>query len=139
MSEGKIRGRINNKGMGGFLNPPNHPEHDFSIAYRGGYSSLSSAAACDWLDDTTRAAAQAILDSWNKLPLDAAEVILWVRKVLGYFEGCYGNPDLSEPEKWHASNLLMSREAVERNVDTADNHAGVRFIQTYYPEYDPTD
>ena len=68
-----IKGRIIRKGMGGFLNPPTHPEHDWCVETdlrrrpeKRGSMRLSSAADCEWLDPTTRAAAKQLLSSGSR-------------------------------------------------------------------------
>jgi len=136
------KGRIVNTGAGGFLNPPGHPEHKYSIETdlrqrpeNRGSMSLSGAVDCEWLDAATRAAAKAKLDSWVPLPLDAPEVQDWIRQVIGYFWGCYRNTTLHEPECWFVDKLyiLKSGDAARPN----EEHAGVHLIRKYYPEYSP--
>lgn len=138
----KEQGRIVNEGMGGFLNPPTHPEHTQHVetdlqrspANRGGLS-LTAAVACDWLDDATRAKAQAALDEWQRPPIERADVQAWIGQVLGYYRGCYKG-DGDSANAWHAGNLRISQTADPMlNVDA---HAGVRLIREYYPEYQPT-
>ena len=141
----KEKGKIVNKGMGGFLCPPGHPEHSYSVQtdlrrreWNRGSMSLSFAAKCEWLDPFTKADARSALRKWsdNRPAIDSAEVKDWIQQVLGYFRGCYkGNPDLGE-KAWDAGNLRM-----DQKVDPMLNvelHAGVRLIRQYYPEYVPT-
>jgi hypothetical protein len=143
-SSTKERGRIVQSGMGGFLNPPGHPEHTQSVETdlhrrpenRGGMS-LSAAVACDWLDDATRAAARTILKTWeaNKPALNNPEVQEWVRQVLGYFRGCYRNPEAGA-EEWNAGKLTIDQK---RNpLDKPEDHTGVNLIREFYPEFVPT-
>jgi hypothetical protein len=98
---------------------------------------LESAVDCEWLDDNTRAAAKAMLDEWaaNKPALSDPAVQEWVLQVLGYFRGCYRNPDMSGVEQWNVSNLKIDSRDPMANVD---DHAGVRTIRHYYPEFTPT-
>lgn len=66
----KEPGQIRTTGMGGFLNPPNHPEHSYSVEFdlwrrpenRGGMS-LTCASTCEWLDDETKREAKELLDN----------------------------------------------------------------------------
>lgn len=140
----KEKGRIVNKGMGGFLNPPNHPEHDFSVETdlrcrkenRGGMS-LSAAVDCDWLDSATRQAARVVLAGWERQPIDSPKVAAWIRQVLGYFKGCYRNAAAGD-RQWDADKLIINQEANPLNWNWVDDHAGVHLIRKYYPEYVPT-
>ncbi len=134
----KEQGIVVNQGMGGFLNPPGHPEHHWSVQTdlsrrpwnRGGMS-LSSAVDSEWLDEGTKAAAQRKLDSWQPLPPEDESVLDWIAQVLGYFANCYRG-DGEEPECWHVSNLKIQPGACDLN-----EHAGVHLIQRYYPQYKP--
>lgn len=132
--------RINHtRGCGGFLNPPTHPEHTKSVDTfaRGrvdGCMSLISATHAEYLAPEVRAEAAAILATWERPALESPEVQAWIGQVLGYFRGCYRNPDRSGPDQWHASHLLISdRDPLEN----ADDHAGVRLIRSYYAAYVP--
>lgn len=100
--------------------------------------SLSTAVDSEWLDDATRAKAKQRLTEWqeSRPSLESAEVQDWIHQVLGYFKGCYRNKDLQEPECWHAGKLTISK--ANDPVDHADDHAGVRLIRQYYPEFTPT-
>lgn len=147
MTATKERGAIRQTGMGGFLNPPGHPEHTHHIETdlrrrpwnRGGMS-LSTAVKCEYLDDATRAAARKLLDTWlaNKQPLDSPEVQGWVRQVLGSFKGCFKGQETAPGagDEWDVGKLRINSE-----VDpllNADLHAGVHLIRKYYPEFIPT-
>ncbi len=137
------RGRVINRGMGGFLNPPAHPEHSFSVEVdlrrrpenRGGMS-LSCAAECAHLDLATRRAARTVLAGWSKPALNSPEVKAWISQVLGYFAHCFQNPSAGD-QCWDAGKLLISKD---RNPldGNGDYHAGVHLIRRYYPEYQPT-
>jgi len=139
----KEKGRIVRRGMGGFLCPPGHPTHNFSVETdlrrrpenRGGMS-LDAAVACEWLDDATRAAARWKLESWQKPDLFSPDVQEWILQVLGYFRHCYNFSEPDVAENWHAANL-----ATDYDVDPlacAHQHAGVHLIRKYYPEFTPT-
>jgi hypothetical protein len=138
----KSTGRIIGKGMGGFLNPPTHPEHSLSVEadlHRRpddrSWLSLSSAAESVWLDDATREAAATALRTWQRPSVDAPEVRDWIRQVLGYFKNCYRNPDAPEGKQWDASGVIVDKHRAPL-INTAD-HCGVHFIRKYYPEYTP--
>ncbi len=138
----KERGRIVNTGMGGFLNPPGHPEHTLHVQTdlrrrvenRGGMC-LSSAATCDWLDDATRAAAKKHLVAWDasKLALSDPEVQVWVSQVLVHFRSCYRNPEAAEGKQWNADAVLIDRS--RDPLAHADEHCAVHHIRRYYPDF----
>jgi len=135
------KGKIVREGMGGFLNPPTHPEHDWSVQTdlrrrpeNRGSMCLSSAVDCEWLDPATRAAARRRLDTWQRPALESVHD--WVLQVLGYFRNCYCQGTGSMPEDWHVANLIIDCKI---NPLTCINyHAGVHYVRTYYPEYVPT-
>ena len=139
-TETKERGRIVSSGMGGFLNPPTHPEHTHSVETDlrrrpedRGRMSLSYAATCEYLADETRAAAKRRLDEWVAPPVDSPEIQAWIRRVLGYFAGCYKGPD--GEGCWDAGKLRIDSKADPMlNIDL---HAGVRLIREYYPDFTP--
>lgn len=128
------RGTVVIGGMGGFLCPPEHPEHSYSVRTKHGSYSLSCATTCEWLDEDTRKNAHNLLSKWsdNRPPIDSPGVRDWIHNVLGYFRGCYKG-DGAEPECWHVSNLKFGGNS------PIENHAGVHLIREYYPEYVPTD
>jgi hypothetical protein len=146
MNETKEKGQIVREGMGGFLNPPGHPEHSYSVetdlhrpANDRSAMSLSAAVDCEWLDDATRQAARDILARWrenDRLCLGLPEVKDWIQQVLGYFKGCYSNPEIDGPEAWHADKLQINAKANPMAFSYC--HAGVHLIRKYYPEYEPT-
>jgi hypothetical protein len=139
-TQAKERGRVVLSGMGGFLNPPTHPEHTHSVE-TGRRSnpdccmSLTSAVESEWLDDGTRLAAKTLLDSWKRPAIESPEVQDWILQVLGYFRNCYKG-DGPEPECWHAGKLRIINPNTE--ALPSEIHAGVHLIRQYYPEYQPT-
>jgi hypothetical protein len=138
------KGKLVNKGMGGFLCPPGHPMHDWSIETdlrrrpenRGGMC-LESAATCEWLARAARGAAKRVLADWDKskLPVNSAEVQDWIYQVLGYFRGCYKRDHITAPECWNVANLFICQELDP--MIQGNDHAGVNLIRRYYPEYVP--
>jgi hypothetical protein len=141
----KEHGRIihDGKGMGGFLCPPTHPCHHYYVETelhkrpcdRGG-SSLDYAVKQEWLDDETRQAAQALLDNWIHPDIDGEMIQEWILQVLGYFRGCYRNPEETGADAWHSGKLLTDSKADP--MQNIDNHAGVNLIRQYYPDFTPT-
>lgn len=124
-------GKVKSGGMGGFLNPPTHPEHSQGVysVYGDTFAmSLSGAADAEWLNDETRSRARRILKAWKRPPIESDEVQDWICNVMGYFKGCY------KGEKgWNASDLRIDQQADA--VLNQDIHAGVNLIRKYYPEF----
>lgn len=142
------KGRIVPTGMGGFLNPPGHPEHVCHVETdlrrrpenRGGMS-LSSAVESQWLDSTTRRAARLLIHRWDRLKPGIRnpahpEMQEWVYQVLGYFRNCYQGSG-NEPECWRADKLAIHSGINDAEGDWS-KHAGVHLIRQYYPDYEPT-
>lgn len=136
------KARITQGGIGGFLNPPGHPEHTMSVETdlqrkpeNRGSMSLSYAADCEYIDDATKRAATAILHKWSlhRARLTSEEVQDWIKQVLGYFRGCYKGDG---PKPWNADQLRITKDADP--LLNADIHAGVHLIRKFYPEYVPT-
>lgn len=140
MSDNKERGIIVNKGLGGFLNPPTHPEHDYSVEYdlkrrpedRGSMSLSYAVEKADYLTDETRTAAKRKLDSWVRPALESEEIQDWIAQVLGYFKNCYCDHGSQSEDRWNVGKLHGPKE----NNDI-DDHAGVNLIWKYYPEFVP--
>jgi hypothetical protein len=138
------KGRIVNPGMGGFLNPPTHPEHDWHVETdlrrrpenRGGMS-LTGAVESTWLDSSTRSEAKKLLKSWKPPPINSPEIVDWRQQVLGYFRSMYRNPNAPKNEQWNASVMIADRD--RDPIANADEHAGVHFIRKFYPDYVPTE
>ena len=139
------KGRIVRGGQGGFLNPPDHPDHAVHVEtelrrHRENRAtmSLTYAANDDALDDYARNAAQGRLDKWDaeKHPLTHPDVKDWIAQVLGYFRGCYKGFPVRSDSPWNADNLIIDQE--RDPVEHADTHAGVHFIRGFYPDFEPS-
>lgn len=131
---------ITRSGMGGFLNPPTHPEHTFSVIERNsrgaesGCMSLTAAVEASYLPDSIRQRAVGILKEWQAPAIESPEIQEWVLQVLGYFRGCYRNP-AAGAEEWHAGKLIISQS--RDPLEAPGDHAGVHLIRQYYPEFTP--
>lgn len=139
-----VSARVTYRGMGGFLNPPTHPEHHLHVETdlrrrkdnRGGMS-LSAAAECDYIDPRVRAEAKRRLAKWEAPPSDDPAIVDWRHQVLGYFRGMYRKPATPHPYEWHVANLASDPE--RDPIEHADAHAGVHHIRRFYPDYVPTE
>lgn len=134
---------VTRKGIGGFLNPPTHPEHNYSVETNTefhsncrGCLSLTTALEASWIEDEVRAEVKRLLDSWQRPALESPEIQDWIHQVLGYFRGCYRNPALPESQQWNASYLIINQGA--NPLAFVMDHAGVRWIRKFYPEFVPT-
>ena len=159
-----IPGRIGRTGMGGFLNPPGHPEHEWHVAEtRGGRwagsSSLSSAAVGNDYQPAVRAEAKALLKNWKKPSPSSPEFKRWVHEVLDYYRGMYRDPRPGDPHnrkhdperdplacnlhdecRDNASFPNMGRNCTySSRFKSAGQHAGVHHIRRWYPLYMPTE
>ena len=142
----KVYGSIVNTGMGGFLNPPTHPEHFYSVETdlnrspeNRGSMSLSYALECDYLDDTTKERVRATLAQYVPQPIDSPEMQDWVHSVLGYFRNCYRNSNFPEPACWYAGNVIITDSPEEKyGLHPIDDHAGAHLIRKFYPDFIPT-
>lgn len=126
------KGKVVNNGMGGFLNPPTHPEHDWSVEsvkYDDFSMSLSCAVDCEYLDPETKAKARRLLKSWKRLPLKDEKIQDWVYNIMGYFKTCYQGKDGS----WNAGELQI--DSKRDPIKSQNTHAGVHFIRKFYPRF----
>lgn len=126
-------------GAGGFLNPPGHPEHSWSVvAYRRRemtcLMSLSAAVAADYVSESVRAEAVRLLADWRTASEGKAPDPAWVRSVLAYFRGCYRNLKAGE-KQWHASHLIL--DSKRDPMAQPEEHAGVNLIRGFYPGFMP--
>ena len=136
-------GKIVEHGAYGFLTPPDHPEHKFTVETdlhlhpnNRASMSLSYAATSEHIDPATRKAAKEKLSEWekNKHPLEHSETQDWIRQSHGYFKDMFRNPAAGE-KQWHASEMLHNpgRDPVKEHEESA----AVHHIREYYPEYKP--
>jgi hypothetical protein len=131
-------GKLVHQGAGGFLNPPGHPEHEWSVqSVYGDTSSMSLSSAAEHSGDPkAKAAARAKLAGWKPLPLGDPQVQDWIHQVLGYYKGMYVGMDKGMQQSWAVSDLRNMPDADP--VLNQDIHAGVHRIRAYYPGFKPT-
>ena len=134
------KGRIASDGMGGFLNPPGHPEHTFSVETDlrrrkedRGRMSLSCAADCKWLNRETRHSARRLLNQWKKEKPAVSDPAIqdWICRVLGYFRNCYVAPFKGT----NADQLII--DSKRNPLANCHAHAGVCYVRRFYPEFHP--
>lgn len=130
-----------NEGMGGFLNPPTHPEHSYSIVeYRGGHEcgsySLSAAASEDWLPGSVKGTAKGILKRWQAGTPDSA----WVQSVYNYFRHCYSvdgiETNVNHEGKTITFGKFWDNADLEKDMPPT-HHLGYMFVKKYYPDHEP--
>jgi hypothetical protein len=68
---------------------------------------------------------------WIPLPYDSERVQIWVKHVYQYFARCWRNPDLPEPECWHADKLMIAR------FGNPFENAAYHWVHKFYPEHQP--
>jgi aryl-phospho-beta-D-glucosidase BglC (GH1 family) len=122
-----------NDGMGGFLNPPNHPEHTYSIQeFRGGHEcgsySLGSAAESDWMPGAVRGTAKGVLKRWKIGEPDES----WLASVYNYFRHCYRREDGTEVTY---GNFWGNAE--QEQSENPLNHRAYQFVKQFYPDHQP--
>lgn len=86
--------RLINTGMGGYLNPPNHPEHNWSVQTdlhkkreNRGSMRLSYTLTEEWLSIEQKQMIKDKLAEWDKLPLTHKLVKEWISKCKKHFAG----------------------------------------------------
>ena len=126
----KVKGRIEKNGMGGFLNPPTHPEHSYRVQGKGFCMSITVAVQDSMLEECVRARARMLLENWVKPPLKHPEIQDWIYQVLGYFRNCYSKDGAGR-------NLCKDMVVSEQPLDE-NRHLGVMHIRNWYPSYVPT-
>lgn len=139
------------KGMGGFLCPPTHPMHTYSVSVRYANGREAGSSSIDyfiredhpWIGNyaAVKRNIESLLARWEdtKPALDSADVQGWILQVLGYFKGCYRNPSVEPKEQWNVSSLIMGdKQAEAAGLDPVNDHAGVHLIRQYYPSFVPT-
>lgn len=128
-------GKIVNEGMGGFLDPPGYPTHNWSVksVYGDTFSmSLESASESEWLNEEVRNEAKRLLRTW-KPARNSSRTIDWMHQVMGYFRGMYRDPSAKIGEEWHVSHLL-NLPSIDP-VKNQNRHAGVHLIRQFYPDF----
>lgn len=144
--------RINHReGMGDLLDAPGYPTHTAHVQFAhldsigrihcwrdGGSVSLEAAIEDESVSDYVRAAAGKMIADWhaNRPALGSGEVQAWIAHCLGYFRGCYRNPDAPDGGEWHAGKMVIDQS--RDPLATPDDHAAVNLIRKFYPEYNLT-
>jgi hypothetical protein len=130
-----------NDGMGGFLNPPSHPEHTYSIQeFRGGHEvgsySLSAAIEYEWMPGAVRGTAKGVLKRWQAGEIDPA----WMHSVYNYFRHSYSkdgiNTNVNDRENMVTYGKFWDNAEQEQYTDPS-HHLGYMYIKKFYPEHKP--
>jgi hypothetical protein len=130
-----------NEGMGGFLNPPNHPEHTYSIQeFRGGHEvgsySLTSAARDEYLPALVRGTAKGALKRWQAGEID----IEWMASVYNYFRHCYSRDGINRNVNDKNATVTYGKfwdNAEQEQYENPAHHLGYLYVKQYYPEHQP--
>lgn len=118
---------------GGFLDPPGHPHHRYSVnVYDGGrvkqepdaMMSVQGAADDESLPEKARARARRLLEDATLI-----ESELWVRNVYGYFRSMFVPED--------GDRDVRSLITDSTNSLPAERHAAVAMIRTHFPDHEP--
>lgn len=122
--------RIANEGMGGFLDPPEYPSHNFSLVWPNGSCSLDHALkhGKGVFPDTVLAEAENLVKLWKNGAYGKVPNETWVLRILGYFKDCYRDP--ADPGGFVVRKI--------EPMENLDEHCGIRFIRKFYPDFVPT-
>lgn len=115
---------ILNEGMGGFLNPPGHAEHDFCVRWEKDYLCLSHAVTCEYLPANLRQQARELLEKHTGTLTEE-----WVQQVYKYFARCY-SPDGVDR---NVSNCIVTKKGSTELP--AEYSLAYLHIKQYFPEY----
>jgi hypothetical protein len=130
----RLRWRIDKdgQGMGGFLAPPGHPDHEYVVIGK-----RPRAREADMMTGVG-----SVLDNPDQYPehvvrmaqrvMDAAELRcseLWIRSVYGYFHTMY----VPESGDRRAAYLLTD----PKNTLPPERHAAVATIRQWFPDHEP--
>lgn len=118
-----------NNGSGGFLCPPGHPNHRYSVIEGPARNprtimAVDSAATEEWVPAGVRERAARLLTDARLV-----ESPLWVGMVYGYFHSMY----LPESGSANVADLITDR----KNELPAERHAAVAYIRRYFPQHSP--
>jgi hypothetical protein len=123
----------NDHGTGGFLAPPGHPSHFYSVeGYYGGrikpVSGPDLIAGLDYLLANEYGDVPADVKAQAQRIMDAAVLTcseMWVRSVYGHFRNSY-SPDGTDR---NVSDAVRS--------GPADHHLGYLMVRSYFPDHSP--
>lgn len=127
-------------GMGGFLNPPGHPEHDYSIhGFRGGHE-VESTCLTRCLDDyyrgAVRGSAKGLLKRWEK-NRPAIPPREWMIEVYKYFKHCYSKDGINRDVDSCVTYGKFWDNAEQEQHENPYHHLGYMFVKSFYPVHEP--
>jgi len=127
-----------NDGMGGFLNPPGHPEHAYSIqefskGHEVGSYSLSAAMSESWMPSKVQIKAKWILKRWNAGAPDEA----WLATVYNYFRHCYSKDGNNRNVNDCVTYGKFWDNAEQEENEDPTHHLGYLFVKQFYPDHKP--
>lgn len=128
----KTKFRIAHSGMGGFLNPPNDLEHNYSVVeenIRGtelGSMSLRSALEDENVPDFIKIKIQQMLDE-NELEFTEE----WEHSCYNYFRHCYSQNGINR----NANDCVTD----STNTMSPYYHLAYLHIKSFFPDYEPNE
>ncbi len=132
-TSGKDNYYLVNRGMGGFLNPPNDAEHNFSIEENSnGSYSLRGILDCDYIPQKVKEIAQKVLNE-NQANIKDED---WIKHVYSYFNHSYSKDGIER----NASNCICFGKFWDNKNEEkeypAEYHLGYMFIKTFDPSHE---
>lgn len=120
---------IINDGMGAMLNPPNDPEHSYSVVAKAGHRevaswSLRAALESNEVPEDIKTEVNALLDA-NK----GGYTDEWEHSVYNYFRHCYSHDGINRS----ASDCKID----PTNSEPADHHLAFMLIKSFFPDAKP--
>lgn len=124
------------RGAGGFLCPPGHPAHEYSLeGYWNGKRKANADmyGSIEYVFDPQSGASDVVRDRVRKI-MDSATLVCsenWVRMVYGYFRNCYATEDGDRS----ASDCIIPKKGDAPLPD--ERHLGYLTVREYFPDHEP--
>ncbi|OGH07442.1 MAG: hypothetical protein A2W22_03165 [Candidatus Levybacteria bacterium RBG_16_35_11] len=123
-----------NSGMGGFLCPLGHPEHNWCIEeYRGGRCmemySLSSAKGAEYLPPRVRWNSAFLLARWKARHSQDIPDSAWLDQVYTHFNHRYSPDGVNR----NAGDCILDY----KNEQPPEYHLAYLFVKQFYPDHVP--
>lgn len=132
--------RIVRGGMGGFLAPPGHPTHDWSVEDGPGRDTQRGPSLIASLDYAVQnehgEVPRHLQEHARKLFADAVLVRseAWERQVYGYFRGCYSPDGVNRKV---ADAVIFPKGTAAELLPPPEHHLAYLLVRTYFPDATP--